>query len=296
MSGAAYGGALAGAVWIRRRGFPGEDADLATEVIRRNIAASDSAVRSERELLRAEFAEAREAQMGMLPERPPVIEGFSVAAVCQPARDVGGDLYDFVEFPNGNWGFCVADVSGKGVPAALYMTMTKGLLASEGRVAGDLNELVLALNEPLYLAGRKKTFVTLVMARLDPKTRSLEMIRAGHNPILWRRAARDETVYLQPEGLGLGLVSNKLLRRKLHLQTIQLEPGDTVVLYSDGLTEAENPRLELFGEDRLLRIVERSDGLNAGELMKEVLAEVELFKEGADPHDDLTLMVVKVLD
>jgi serine phosphatase RsbU (regulator of sigma subunit) len=294
-SGAAYAGALAGAVWIRRRGFLGEDADLAVEVARRNEADRGTSVRSERELLRAEFAEAREAQMGMLPERPPVIAGFSVAAVCQPARDVGGDLYDFVEFPDGHWGFCVADVSGKGVPAALYMTMTKGLLASEGRVAGDLSELVLALNEPLYLAGRKKTFVTLVMARLDPKTRLLEMIRAGHNPILWRRAGRNETVYLQPEGLGLGLVSNKLLRRKLQLQTIELEPGDAVVLYSDGLTEAENPRLELFGEDRLLRIVERSDGLSAEELVKEVLAEVEVFKEGADPHDDLTLMVVKVL-
>jgi serine phosphatase RsbU (regulator of sigma subunit) len=294
LSGAAYGGALAGAVWVRGRGFPGEDEDLAVEVGRRNEAVRDLSVRSERELLRAEFAEAREAQMGMLPEKPPVIEGFSVAAVCQPARDVGGDLYDFVEFPDGHWGFCVADVSGKGVPAALYMTMTKGLLASEGRVAGDLSELVLALNEPLYLAGRKKTFVTLVMARLDPKTRSLEIVRAGHNPILWRRAGRNETVYLQPEGLGLGLVSNKLLRRRLELRKIQLEAGDTVLLYSDGLTEAENPRLELFGEDRLLRIVERSDGLSADELMKEILADVEVFKEGADPHDDLTLMVVKV--
>ena len=294
-SAAAYGGALAGAVWIGRRGFPGEDQDLAAEVSRRNDASHGSAVRSEREQLRAEFAEAREAQMGMLPDKPPVIAGFSVAAVCQPARDVGGDLYDFVEFPDGHWGFCVADVSGKGVPAALYMTMTKGLLASEGRVAGDLKELVLALNEPLYLAGRKKTFVTLVMARLDPQTRSLEMIRAGHNPILWRRAARNETVYLLPDGLGLGLVSNKLLRRKLELSRIELEPGDTVVLYSDGLTEAENPRLELFGEDRLLHIVERSDGWTADQLLKEVLADVEVFKEGADPHDDLTLLVVKVL-
>ena len=295
VSGATYAGALAGAAWIGRHGVAGEDADLAAEIARRNEAARDPSIRSEREVLRAEFAEAREAQMGMLPEKPPVIAGFSLAAVCQPAREVGGDLYDFVEFPDGHWGFCVADVSGKGVPAALYMTMTKGLLASEGRVAGDLKELVLALNEPLYLAGRKKTFVTLVMARLDPLTRTLEIIRAGHNPILWRRPAHHETLYLQPDGLGLGLVSNKLLGKKLQPRTIQLEPGDTIVLYSDGLTEAENPRVELFGEDRLLHIVERCDSLSAEEVMKEVLAEVEVFKEGADPHDDLTLMVLKVL-
>lgn len=295
LSGASYAGALAGAAWVSRRATPGEDEDLAAEVARRNEAARDLALRSEREVLRAEFAEAREAQMGMLPEKPPVIPGFSIAAVCQPAREVGGDLYDFVEFPDGHWGFCVADVSGKGVPAALYMTMTKGLLASEGRVAGDLNELVLALNEPLYLAGRKKTFVTLVMARLDPSTRALEIIRAGHNPVLWRRPGHNETVYLQPDGLGLGLVSNKTLRKKLQLETIQLEPGDTVLLYSDGLTEAENPEVELFGEERLLRIVEHCDALTAEELMQAVLAGVEVFKQGADPHDDLTLLIVKVL-
>ena len=210
-----------------------------------------------------------------------------------PARDVGGDLYDFLEFPDGRLGLCVADVSGKGVPAALYMTMTKGLLASERRYATGVQELALALYEPLHQAGKKKTFVTLALARLDPRTGSVEVIRAGHNPLLWWRASQNEAVWLQPAGLGLGLVSNKLFSTRLERQTIQLEPGDALLLYSDGLTEAENPAQELFGDERLLQILEKFSDLDAEGLLQAILADVEEFKQGADPHDDLTLMVVK---
>ncbi len=290
-----YGGALVGAAWLRRQGVPGEGEELASEIARRNGGARDSAAKSERERLLAELAEAREAQMGMLPASMPTIEGYELAAVCQPAREVGGDLYDLLDFPDGRWGLCVADVSGKGVQAALYMTMTKGLLASEKRVTTDLNRLALALNERLHEAGRKKTFVTMALARLDPRTRCVELIRAGHNPVLWRRASRNETVWLKPGGLGLGLVSNKTFAKKLESEMIEMEPGDLLMLYSDGLTEAENPRLELFGEERLQSIAERADGLNAEALLQDVLSEVERFKEGAEPHDDLTLLVMKVL-
>jgi sigma-B regulation protein RsbU (phosphoserine phosphatase) len=210
-----------------------------------------------------------------------------------PAREVGGDLYDFLEFPDGQWGLCVADVSGKGVPAALYMTMTKGLLASESRFATDLRELVLALNEPLYLAGRKKTFVTLALTRLDPATGRVTLVRAGHNPVIWRRARLNKTVTLQPGGIGVGLVSNKLFGPKLKQQAIDLEPGDTLVLYSDGLTEAENPTSELFGEERLVQAIEMSDCLDAQASLQRILHAVNEFKQDADPHDDLTLVILK---
>jgi serine phosphatase RsbU (regulator of sigma subunit) len=290
---AIYGGALGGAAWLRQQGVAGEDRDVAAETLRRNVPEFEVEVRSERQALLTEFAEAREAQMGMLPARAPVIPGYSLAAVCVPAREVGGDLYDIIPFRDGSWGLCVADVSGKGVPAALYMTMTKGVLASEQRFTSDLRTLTLALNERLHQAAHKKIFVTMAFARLDPATRVVELVRAGHNPVLWRRAARGETVWLKPGGLGLGLAANKSFQRSLGSQTIELEPDDTLILYSDGLTEAENIRVELFGEDRLQDIVERSASQTAEGLVGEILAEVERFKEGADPHDDLTLVVLK---
>ena len=262
-------------------------------MIRLNTPPPEVEIRSERQVLLTEFAEAREAQMGMLPARAPAIPGYSLAAVCIPAREVGGDLYDIIPFRDGKWGFCVADVSGKGVPAALYMTMTKGVLASEQRVTSDLRALTLALNERLHQAAQKKIFVTMAFARLDPVTRCVELVRAGHNPVLWRRSARNETIWLKPGGLGLGLVGNKSFQRSLATQAIEMEPGDTLVLYSDGLTEAENTRVELFGEDRLQDILERSQSASADALIQEILASVEIFKEGADPHDDLTLLVLQ---
>ena len=292
-SAAIYGGCLAGAAWLRRQGVAGEDEELAAEIARRNDPEKGLDARSERELLQAEFAEARAAQQGMLPERAPEIPGFTLAAVCLPAREVGGDLYDFLEFPDGRWGLCVADVSGKGVPAALYMTMTKGLLASERRRDTDLDEMALALNEPLYTAGRHRTFVTLVLARLEPETGLVELIRAGHNPPLLRRASTNETVFEQPGGMGLGLVSNRLFSKTLQKWKIQMEEGDTLILYSDGLTEAMNPRMELFGEQRFMELAALGDGMNASELLQTILDRVEEFKEGADPHDDLTLMVLR---
>ena len=288
-----YGIGLAGAQWLQKQGSAGEDEELVNEIRRRSEPFEAMELRSERQFLLTEFAEAREAQMGMLPAQAPAIPGFGLAAVCLPAREVGGDLYDFIAFPDGRWGLCVADVSGKGVPAALYMTMTKGVLASEQRVSTDLKSLALALNERLFEAGQRKIFVTMAMARLDPARRCVELLRAGHNPVLWRRAQQRETVWLKPAGLGLGMVANAVFKRKLDVQNIQLQPGDTLVIYSDGLTEAENPRREGFGEERLEAIAALADEMSPQDFVARVLGEVEQFKEGADPHDDLTIVVLK---
>lgn len=289
-----YGIFLAAAIWLssRKGGEPTEE--LTAEIERRNSPETAVEDLGERAALRAEFAEAAGAQKGMLPERAPEIPGFSIAATCRPAKDVGGDLYDFLEFPDGGWGIVVADVSGKGVPAALYMTMTKGLLASAQRSAVGLDDLAATLNEPLYEAGRRKTFVTLAMARLDVATKQVELIRAGHNPILWRRAALGETVYLQPGGLALGMVSNKMFTKKLDRQTIQMEPGDLLLLYSDGLTETENTAQDLYGEDRLRELAEQSPATDAASFLNEVLESVAAFQGAADQHDDLTLVVLKL--
>ncbi len=249
-------------------------------------------IAAEREILATEFAMAREAQQRLLPKIPSRIDGFSLAASCHPARDVGGDLYDFFRFPDGSYGLCVADVSGKGVPAALYMTMTKGILAAASRDPADLAGLASALNNQLYAAGRKKTFVTMAFGRLDVASRKLEYVRAGHNAILWRRAGAKTCEYHKPRGVGLGLTASRLFDRTLEVETLALEAGDFVVFYSDGITEAMNTSLELFGGERLRDVVERNAGLDAAGLAQAILLDVRQFMGSEPPHDDMTLLVI----
>jgi serine phosphatase RsbU (regulator of sigma subunit) len=248
---------------------------------------------SQREKLKAEFSLAQDAQQRMLPAKPPVVAGFSIAAACQPARDVGGDLYEYFQLPDGRPGFCVADVSGKGMPAALYMTLTKGLLAAASPESADVAELAGHLNRHLYVACKRKMFVTAVMAALDAEDGSVEMVRAGHNPALWYQAASGKAGFVNPPGIGLGMCGSQLFERSAKADRIVLAPGDILVMYSDGVTEAMNEKLELYGEERLKLTVERAANGNAARVLEEIRRDLDEFT-GAEPaHDDVTLLVLQ---
>jgi serine phosphatase RsbU (regulator of sigma subunit) len=251
-------------------------------------------VRTRREELLAEFKVARTAQQQMLPSRPPNLAGYTLAASCDPAREVGGDLYDFVRLRDGRWAIGVADVSGKGVPAALYMTLTKGLLCAAAEDSADPRSILAALNTHLREVTKKKMFVTMALGALDPATGAVEYVRAGHNPIVWRRAAADETTLLKPAGIGLGISGPALFAKTLEAQRIDLEAGDALVFYSDGLTEAMDKSLEQFGEERLLRAVSQADGLNASATRDTILRKVKEFLGDGHPQDDLTIAVLRV--
>ncbi|HEV2706866.1 MAG TPA: PP2C family protein-serine/threonine phosphatase, partial [Pyrinomonadaceae bacterium] len=155
---------------------------------------------AERERLLAEFNVARNAQQRMLPEVPPTIPGYRIAAACRPAREVGGDLYDFFVLPDERVGIVVADVSGKGVPAALYMTLTKGLLASVAEHESDPAAILREINPHLHEVCRRKVFVTLILGVLDPATRTLTYARAGHNPGIWSSSSSRELKLLSAPG------------------------------------------------------------------------------------------------
>jgi serine phosphatase RsbU (regulator of sigma subunit) len=249
---------------------------------------------AERERLLAEFGVARNAQQRMLPEVPPTIPGYKIAAACRPAREVGGDLYDFFVLPDERVGIVVADVSGKGVPAALYMTLTKGLLASVAEHESDPAAILREINPHLHEVCRRKVFVTLILGVLDPATRTLTYARAGHNPGIWSSSSRRELKLLSAPGIGLGLVGSKIFDRGLRREELELGTGDTVVFYSDGITEAMNAEGEEFGVERLLDVVERCDAMDADEVRNAILDEVAMFVGETPPHDDITVVVIRV--
>ena len=250
--------------------------------------------RSRREQLKVEFHVARSAQQRMLPSSPPVLDGYSLSAHCEPAREVGGDLYDFIRLRDGRWGIGVADVSGKGVPAALYMTLTKGLLCAAAQDSGDPGHILGSVNRHLRAVAKKKMFVTMALGVLDPELRTLEYARAGHNPVVWRRAAARETRLLSGPGIGLGIASPMLFGKTLKTERLELASGDALVFYSDGLTEAMNELLEQFGEERLVEAVESTDGMHAEATRDSILKEVKRFLKGGNSQDDLTIAVLRV--
>ena len=205
----ALGAVLAIAFWFAKRGASIPEGDpLATNP-------ALTGFRAEREKLQAEFSVARRAQQGMLPQAPPDIPGYSIAASCTPSLEVGGDLYDFLKLPDGRIGIGVADVSGKGVPAALYMTLTKGLLASVSKDNSELASVVEEVNRHLHGVTRKKVFVTMALGFLDADKRVLQCVRAGHNPMVWRQASQNMTTLVAPGGLGLGITASRVFQHAI---------------------------------------------------------------------------------
>ena len=284
----ALGGLLALALWCIRRGQTVAGGDPLASI----PAFGD--FRAEREKLLAEFSLAHRAQQDMLPQTPTSIPGYSLAASCTPSLEVGGDLYDFFRLPDGRFGFGVADVSGKGVPAALYMTLTKGLLASITKNNSELVGVVEEVNRHLHGVTRKKVFVTMALGFLDADGRLLECVRAGHNPMVWRQAALDTTTLVSPGGLGLGITASRIFGTQLKVARLQLSLGDAVVFYSDGITEAMNSTLEQFGEERLMAAVQKADRLDAAAARDSILDDVRAFLGGVHPQDDMTLVVLRV--
>jgi hypothetical protein len=232
-------------------------------------------------------------QERLLPAEAPPIDGLDVAGVCLPAREIGGDYFDYFPRPDGRFGIAVGDVSGKGVPAAFFMALTKGYM-----------EMAAEANEPVAVLGRvngflrrrltKSTFVTMVYAVYDPESRTLTCASAGHNPpLLVRRGAQPE--FLTVPGVALGAATSERFGSLARNVAIPLERGDTIIFYTDGVTEARNTDLDEFGEERLVSALSETDGaVTARGLADGLVACVNAFRGAAEQHDDVTVVVVKV--
>jgi len=235
-----------------------------------------------------ELEEARAIQQGFLPQTIPQMAGYEISATWQPSRIVGGDYFDVIPFGGEAMGLCIADVAGKGMPAAMLMSnlqaAVRGLASRE--IAPD--GLCARLNELMHTNTTSDRFVTFFYAQLDGASRELRYANAGHNPpIVVHRDGSHERL---TEGGGvLGVFANQ----PYAMVRMKLAPGDRVALFTDGVTEACVPNGEEFGEERLLRIIEENRGASAQELQEMILAAAGKFSEG-DWHDDATVMVVAV--
>jgi len=273
------------------------------------------------ERLRHELAIATTVQQRLFPESPPQMASLELSGVCYPARGVGGDYYDFIVLGHGKVGIAVADVAGKGISAALLMCTVQASLRSQAQtVNGNLTELVSSMNRLLHVSTDASSYATFFYAQFDERTGLLTYVNAGHNPPMLVRASRSvkaqgvgfapgarggleglrdelrdeerpgDVTLLTKGGPIIGAFNNCVYEQ----ETIQMESGDLLVAYTDGVTEARNADDQEFGETSLEQIINRSAHVPAHELSERIVESVREWCGDVPPHDDLTLVVMKV--
>ncbi len=252
---------------------------------------------AEKKRLENELRLARQIQMSLLPRDPTSVPGLSVTAVCRPAREVGGDYYDFVRLGERRLGLLVADVSGKGTSAALYMAELKGLMLSLGQTHESPRQLLIEANRFLAGALDSASFITMLYAVVDLDAGTLTYARAGHTPLMYasRNGARRVVRVLAPDGLVLGLRGfERQFTELLEEHHLAVRPGDVAVLFTDGVTEAMNEKDEMFGEARLARLLEDDEAATSETLHERIVRDVDAFVGTADQHDDMTMVLLRV--
>ena len=237
--------------------------------------------------LESELQIARQVQTSLLPETIPTFAGWDFSALWKPARQVAGDFYDFIWLGPDQLGLIIADVTDKGVPAALFMALTHAILRaslhSPASAAADLQRA----NRLICDESTSGYFVTIFYAGLDLKTGQMTYVNAGHPPPLWRRAAGQAITPLAHTGMALGVDPDVRYTQ----QTIQLEPGDYLLAYTDGITEAFNARQEAYGENTLRSELARSAALDPSGILDAVYRSVTGWSSNPDYVDDITLLI-----
>jgi sigma-B regulation protein RsbU (phosphoserine phosphatase) len=236
--------------------------------------------------LERELRLASEIQQALLPEACQVGSYFEVAAASMPCRAIGGDFFDYFSLADGAFGVALGDTSGKGPSAALLTAMIQGILTAQHALAGSPSALLAQVNDGLIRRSIRSRFATIVYATLTPEGR-FTYCNAGHNPPILLK--RDCVRRLETGGLILGLFPHAVYED----ETLDLQPGDRLIVFSDGVTEAFNAAGEDFGEERLLACVEASRDRRPADLLDAVLDAVRSFMAGAVPPDDITVLVLQ---
>ncbi len=238
--------------------------------------------------LKEEMRMAQEIQLNLLPDHLPQISGFQLAATNIPAKSVGGDYYDFLSLSNNRVGFCIGDITGKGMPAAMLMANLQATFRSQGLIYEDCARCLHGTNNMLYRSTEATKFATFFYGILDTSNSSICFANGGHDaPLLFRTGNSPQE--LKATGLLLGV----MVETTYSEEQIMLEPNDILVLYTDGITEAMNPKGELFGTNRLIETIDLNQKKSAQQLLDIVLQDIRNHADGAAQSDDITMMIIK---
>lgn len=242
----------------------------------------------EKEILERELQVAADIQLSILPDVLPSFPAFSFGARILPARQVGGDLYDVFPLKGERVGVLIGDVADKGVPSALFMARTHALVMAEADIGLSPGEVLRLTNSHITRLQKSTQFVTVLYGILDLATRQFSYARAGHEPPLLLHA--DGTVERLPHGPGmaLGLWDSITLDER----TVELRPGDSLLLYTDGMTDCRNPKGEPFGLERIKRTLSGMANFNAQQMCDRLLATLQEYQNGSKQDDDVTLVAV----
>ncbi len=249
---------------------------------------------SERERMARELEIAKNVQNNLLPRFNPSISHFEFGGICIPALEAGGDYYDFVQMHNGMIGTAIADVSGKGLPAAIYMTLTKGALQAYAEDEPSPRKVLSRINSIVYRSVARGTFISMIYAVMDTRTRKVRFARAGHNPLVFFSTDNDSAKLFTPNGLALGLDNGDKFDPTLEEMEITLKPGDVLVFYTDGFSEAMDSRSNEFGECRLVELIEATRHLPVNEMLEKIESGIKKFVGNAPQHDDMTMVAIRV--
>ncbi|MEQ9309553.1 MAG: SpoIIE family protein phosphatase [Balneolaceae bacterium] len=244
------------------------------------------------ERVKQELDIARTVQRTFLPSTTPDIPGYDSAAICLPAQETGGDYYDIICLDDERAAIAIGDVSGKGIQAAFYMTFVKGVIHSLCTIFPSPKMMLYRVNKLFNQHATRGTFISMIYGVLNSSDRTFTYIRAGHNPMLLKKA--DGTLsWLQPKGVAIGMSKGENFNKVVEEDTITIEKGDVLVLYTDGITEAQNEAEKFYNEDRLYKLVKREKTTSATELRNLIIEDVRTFIGDALQYDDMTLVVIK---
>ena len=248
----------------------------------------------EKKKLEEELSIAKNIQAGLLPKLTKKIPGLDICAVSIPAKVIGGDFYDFIEMGEDKYLVVIGDVSGKGIPAALYMAKIQAMIQYASGIYNSPKELLMEVNNLIYDSIDRKSFVTIEIAMFDLKNNKVKICRAGHNPSI--NIKEDAVNFIENTGIGVGLDRKNIFNDALTETELTLEHNETFVFYTDGLTEAFNSKKQLYGQDRLLELLSVNKEKDTKTILDLSLADIAQHRGTAEQNDDITLLIIKILD